>query len=376
MINITPSQFTILIVDDVDTNQLLVESILSTEGYQTLKASSGHEALEQMKLRTPDLILMDVMMPNMDGFETTELIRQEEEWRELPIIFLTALNSSDDIIKGFNSGGADFITKPFNRYELLIRVRYQISLIEAKRTIRRQNEELTQSMNARDRLYSVIAHDLRGPLGSIIMALNYLSSHITDEQVGSDQLKILTNANKTAEETFLLLDNLLKWTKTILGRLNVVYQNIDLSNAILGVINIFAPIAASKRITIENLTPPEMIVRGDADMIKTVLRNLLNNAIKFSYPDSKIRINVVSDALETTFSIADFGKGIALEDQEKLFRPDIQHSTFGTHNEEGSGLGLQLCYEFIQKNQGKIGFTSIPDQGSTFYFSLPKVDTH
>ena len=172
------------------------------------------------------------MMPGMNGYEVAEKLKADPQTQEIPIIFLTALNSTNDIVKGFKTGASDYISKPFNKEELLIRVTHQISLIAAKRLIASQMKELQSTIRGRDRLYSVIAHDLRSPMGSLKMIFNLLMAQLPPEKIGPEIYDMLSMANHTAEETFSLLDNLLKWTKSQNGRLKTVYQEIDMMEVI------------------------------------------------------------------------------------------------------------------------------------------------
>lgn len=289
---INPIDYKILIVDDVMSNVLLLKVLLTNEKYRIATASNGTEALAQVKAEMPDLILLDVMMPDMDGFEVAQHLKKEPETAGIPIIFLTALNSTGDIVKGFQVGANDFISKPFNKEELLIRVRHQISLIEAKRIIIAKTEELRRTIIGRDKLYSVIAHDLRSPMGSIKMVLNMLILNLPGDKIGSEMYELLTLANQTTEDVFSLLDNLLKWTKSQIGKVKVVYQDIDLVEVVEGVIEIFTMVAGLKKIEIKFQAPAELEVSADIDMIKTAIRNLLSNAIKFSNAGSDVLVKV------------------------------------------------------------------------------------
>ncbi len=225
---INPAEYKILVVDDVQSNVLLLKALLGREGFGIVYAMNGTEALEKVKSEHPDLILLDVMMPDMDGFEVAGRLKVEPEQAEIPIIFLTALNDSASVVKGFQLGANDFISKPFRREELLIRVEHQLSLVDARRIILRQTEELRKTIAGRDKLYSVIAHDLRSPMASIKMLCNTIMMSIDPQTVPADVFEMLEMTNKTAEEVFSLLDNLLKWTKSQLGKLSNVPQPIDM----------------------------------------------------------------------------------------------------------------------------------------------------
>ena len=368
---INPSEYKILIVDDVMSNVLLLKVLLTNEKFQIATASNGRQAIDQVEKEKPDLVLLDVMMPDMSGFEVSQQLKANPETSEIPIIFLTALNSTADIVKGFQVGGNDFISKPFNKEELIIRVTHQISLIAAKRIIVAQTEELRKTITGRDKLYSVIAHDLRSPMGSIKMVLNMLILNLPSESIGEEMYELLTMANQTTEDVFSLLDNLLKWTKSQIGKLKVVYQDVDMVEVTEGVIEIFSMVAGLKKIGIRLEAPERLRVYADIDMIKTVIRNLISNAIKFSNEGTEILVIVQEQDDMAVVSVKDSGCGIDEENQKKLLHTDTHFSTFGTNNEEGSGLGLLLCQDFVIKNGGKLWFTSVKGEGSTFSFSIP-----
>lgn len=368
---INPSEYKILIVDDVMSNVLLLKVLLTNEKFAIATASNGRQALEQVEKENPDLVLLDVMMPDMSGFEVAQHLKSNPQTAEIPIIFLTALNSTADIVKGFQVGANDFISKPFNKEELIIRVTHQISLVAAKRLILSKTEELQRTIAGRDKLYSVIAHDLRSPMGSIKMVLNMLILNLPAEKIGIEMYELLTMANQTTEDVFSLLDNLLKWTKSQIGKLNVVYQDVDLVEVTDGVIEIFSMVASLNKIRIHEMKPEKMMVNADIDMLKTVVRNLLSNAIKFSKENSEVLVKMEEVDGMAVVSVQDYGCGISEEGQKKLLHTDTHFSTFGTNNEEGSGLGLLLCKDFVVKNGGKLWFTSKEGEGSIFSFSIP-----
>lgn len=368
---INPSEYKILIVDDVMSNVLLLKVLLTNEKFAIATASNGRQALEQVEKENPDLVLLDVMMPDMSGFEVAQHLKSNPNTADIPIIFLTALNSTADIVKGFQVGANDFISKSFNKEELIIRVTHQISLVAAKRLILSKTEELQRTIAGRDKLYSVIAHDLRSPMGSIKMVLNMLILNLPSEKIGAEMYELLTMANQTTEDVFSLLDNLLKWTKSQIGKLNVVYQDVDLVEVTDGVIEIFSMVASLKKIKIREMKPEKMMVNADIDMLKTVVRNLLSNAIKFSKENSEVLVKMEEVDGMAVVSVQDHGCGISEEGQKKLLHTDTHFSTFGTNNEEGSGLGLLLCKDFVVKNGGKLWFTSKEGEGSIFSFSIP-----
>lgn len=367
---INRGDYKILVVDDVVSNVLLLKILLTNEGFQIITANNGEECIETAKTEKPDLILLDVMMPGISGFDTAVILKKEAETQEIPIIFLTALNNPSELVHGFQVGANDFLTKPFNKEELVMRVMHQVQLVAAKRIIVRQNEELKRTISNRDKMYSVIAHDLRSPMASIRMVLNLVVSAISPDVIGPEMFELLDKANKESEETHDLLDNLLKWTKSQTGRINVVYQDFDINEVIPGVVEIFSMIAFTKKITLEyKPNCDKLVVRADNDMLKTVVRNFLSNAVKFSPENSTIEIITGIEGEFAKISIRDHGVGIAPERLGELFHKG--ETTYGTSGEEGSGLGLQLCADFARKNGGDVSVESVLGEGSTFSVLVP-----
>ena len=367
---INRSDYKILIVDDVVSNVLLLKILLTNEKFQVLTAANGNQCIEQTRMEKPDLILLDVMMPDLSGFDVAVILKKDPETRDIPIIFLTALNSPSDLVKGFQVGANDFLTKPFNKEELVMRVMHQIELVAAKKTIVRQNEELKRTINNRDKMYSVIAHDLRSPMASIRMVLNLVVNVVSKDVVGDEVFGLLDKANRESEEVHDLLDNLLKWTKSQTGRLNVVMQDIDLNDIVPGVVDIFHMIADMKGIKLQYLSEHEhLVVRGDNDMLKTIIRNFLSNAVKFTDEGKSIEVYCCNEGDFARVSVRDHGVGISPERVETIFHNG--ETTYGTGGEEGSGLGLQLCQDFARKIGGDVRVESTLGEGSTFSFTIP-----
>ena len=367
---INRSDHKILVVDDVVSNVLLLKILLTNEKFQVLTANNGTSCIEAAKNHHPDLILLDVMMPDISGFDTAVILKKEKETADIPIIFLTALNSPSDLVHGFQVGANDFLTKPFNKEELVMRVMHQISLVAAKRIIVQQNDELRRTINNRDKMYSVIAHDLRSPMASIRMVLNLVVQTVSPEAIGPEMYYLIDKANKETEETHDLLDNLLKWTKSQTGRLKVAYQDFEVMDVVTGVYGIFTMIAETKNIKLTMEEKAEGLkVHADKDMLNTVVRNFLSNAIKFTPEGSAIEIILSQQDNFAKISVRDHGVGIAPDRIAGLFHKG--ETTYGTNNEEGSGLGLQLCKDFAVKNGGDVDVESVLGEGSTFSVLVP-----
>lgn len=346
---------------------MLVQAILKKEGYTLLTTDRGAKALRIAQERHPNLILLDIMMPEMDGYEVMQHLKSNPETKDIPVIVMSALSDMQSIVKGYQLGATEYVTKPFQREELIKRVAHRYELF----SINRIKHELENTIESRDTLYSVIAHDLRSPLGSLKMMNNAILMMVDKNQVSEEVYEMLRMMNKTSEEVFQLLDNLLKWAKSRLNRQNVNRQQADINDIVSGTAKIFIPVAAQKGVSIalEGLDK-ELMGSTDVDMVKTVVRNLISNAVKFSYAKGVVTISTRTEGDFVIVSVKDSGKGIKKEDQGKLMNQSTHFTSYGTNNEKGSGLGLMLCKDFVELLGGKLWFDSEEGKGTTFYFSL------
>lgn len=298
-------------------------------------------------------------------------MKRNKDTRGISMLFVAAITEQTYIPDCLFYDNVDFISKPFRPKELVIRIQHQLSLIEAKKIIHLQNQKLQKTIESRDKLYSVIAHDLRAPIGTIKMITASLENdrnRMTDPHV----LKSFDMIHETSEEAYNLLENLLRWSRNQNGKTRVYPTTFDLSKAIHQVIVLFNAIAASKELKMNDHSIPGVVVYADEDMIRTVLRNLLSNAIKFSFPGGLIDISLSEMPDMIMVAVKDNGQGIKKELQSKLLKGNEYISTYGTHNEKGSGLGLMLCRDFVKMNKGKFWFSSQENKGTTFYFTVPR----
>jgi len=334
------NQSKILIVDDTINNIQVLGPILKNAGYAIYVAQDGEHALKVLDKVMPNLILLDIMMPVMNGFETCKRIKENQSTKDIPIIFLTAKTELDDIVKGFQLGAIDYITKPFNSVELLIRVKTHIDLKQSKDTIERISHE-------RKELLHVLCHDLINPFHSIIALLDYIKSYedytsfrnqiYSSAQNGLDIIELVRNL-RSVEEKKLTLDkvNLFDAVQSSLMYLNAKFleKNISVTINILDDVYIWAePIS----------------------LMNSVINNLLTNAIKFSYPNSSI--NISSDRKtdkHVILTIQDYGIGIPEIILNKLFDVSQPTSRKGTNGERGTGFGMPLVQKFMHAYNGEI----------------------
>jgi two-component system, sensor histidine kinase and response regulator len=361
----------ILIIDDIASNIQVVANLLKKNNYNISYAQSGKAGIEKANQTNFDLILLDIMMPEMDGFEVCHHIKKNKKTKDIPIIFLTAKTTEDSLKKGFEAGAVDFITKPFKSDELLARVNTHIQLKTVREILSATNIELQNANASKDKLLSIIAHDLRNPF-SVLITFSKLLIDSLDDFSKEDILNYLKTFYHTSKQGYNLLDNLLNWSKSQTGKIEVNTVVINLREIVEENVTLLYSQAQAKKIEMNNHVPENLMAAADLNMVLTVVRNLLSNAIKFTNEGGKIEIHGKSGNNHVEISVEDTGVGISPEDLEKIFRIDIKHSTSGTANERGSGLGLVLCKEFIEKNFGLLKASSEIGKGSRFWFTLPK----
>lgn len=353
----------ILIVDDVPKNIQLVAKFLTQEGYLLYFAQSGETALKQIEEKTFDLILLDVMMPGMDGFEVCRRIKEMENSKDIPVIFLTAKTDDEAIGKGFQLGGVDYLTKPFNPTELLARVKTHLNL-------RQREKELKELNSTKDTLLSVISHDLRTPFFNIVGLGELLLSNY-EEYDDKMKKELISNIVDTSKVTHNLLDNLLNWTRIQTGKIKYRPEYFNLEEVIQETFQLIDSQAKSKDVEYKFDKSEKCKVYADLNMIHAVFRNLLSNAIKFTPRGGNVMVNVTNLGKFAQIEIIDTGVGMPEKKVHTLFSTSEIKSTPGTEQEPGTGFGLVLTYEFVTKNHGEIRVESVEGKGTTFRFTLP-----
>lgn len=372
-VDVNPSDFSIFVVDDVMANVLLMKMVLAKDGYNVIQSTDPTKVVEMARETPPDLFILDIMMPKIDGITLAKMIKEDECLRDIPILFLTAFEDKDTMMRGFEAGASDYLTKPFERDILLARVRSQLKLVASRNVIEEQNENLKEIIYGRDKMYSVIAHDLRSPLGSIKMTLKAVEDILREMNIDESLTELMVESGKQVSELFSLLDNLLKWTKAMTGTLKVVYQTFDVSTIVVGLMDMYRSVAAQKGINLvaDNAATFSALVYADVDMSSTVLRNLLSNAIKFTEAGKNIYIEAREEDGFVVLGVRDEGCGMTEDEMNRLFNKDTHFTKYGTNREEGSGLGLILCKNFADMMGGKLMLTSQVGVGSTFSLYIP-----
>ena len=353
----------ILIVDDEPSARKTIEMLLLREGYSMQFAGNGPEALSKLEHLPPDVILLDVMMPGMDGFEVCRVIKQSSEWQHIPIILVTALDSKRDLARGLDAGADDFLQKPFNSLELRARVRSMLR-------IKRRHDELEAALRLREDLSNMIVHDIRSPLSSILIYCDLLENFVSDV-TGHDYL------DTVREETNRLsafLTDMLMMAKMEDGKLVLVPSEVDINALVQSALEGYRSMARLKGLELVLDTPNEtQLIELDKNLWRRVLDNLLSNAIKFSPTNGRIHVQVSyprnnkaeSGEPQLRIHVIDEGPGIPPEHHQTIF-DKFKIVASGRRDIAQVGLGLAFCKMVVEAHKGRIYVASNQPGGSIF----------
>lgn len=353
----------ILIVDDVAENIKIVAGVLKDEGYNMAFATKGSVALEIARRSPFDIVLLDVMMPEMDGFEVCRQLKEDPRTSEVAVIFNTAKTDVESIIRGFEVGGSDYVTKPFNAAELLARVRTHVDLKIHQRKLQYLNA-------AKDRFISIISNELKGPFVGLGGVLRMLDDEF--EQHSRETLRDYIGLSRKASDQMLgLIDNLLSWATMQSEGLPCHPVSLDVAELVNRSMEDLKSAYQDKGVELEQCLNEPIRVRMDAAMGRVVFRNLLHNAMMFSYPGERVMVSAERHDDLVMVDVIDKGIGMSVEQLENLYRLDRQDKRPGTQGEIGTGMGLILSRELLDSNDGKIEIDSMPGKGTRVRVSLP-----
>ena len=342
----------ILAVDDIPDNLLLVQLALEQEGHQVVLAHDGEAALKQIKQAPPSLILLDVMMPGMDGYEVTRRIRQDKNIPFIPILLVTAREESS-LVEGLDAGADEFVRKPVQIDELQARVR---SMLRLKETI-----------DQRENFVSCLTHDLRTPL----VAANRMLDLIAQQAFGDvtcEQKEAIANIVSSNDNMLEMLNTLLETHHYELGQKILSFIPVDLQQLITEAIVELEPLARDKGLKLQYDGEKDITeIKGDRLELRRVITNLIGNAIKFTDTGS-VRVSLSQNDSEVVVKVEDSGIGISPQEQQTIFQRYHQ----GNHRRSGKGLGLYLCQQIVNAHQGKLTVRSQLGKGTIFTFSIPK----
>ncbi|MFN8240603.1 MAG: hybrid sensor histidine kinase/response regulator [Bacteroidales bacterium] len=353
----------ILIVDDNQNNLELAGKTLKDAGHLVSLAMDADSTLDQIGQQLPDLILLDIMMPVIDGYQLCRMIKQIPEAFRIPVIFLTAKNEVLDLKEGFDAGGVDYIVKPFRRDELVARVKSHLELADARNTI-------LEMVKKRERLYSILAHDIRSPLAAISTTIFSLRSGYFSPS-GEEYNEILEHLDQASRDTLALIDNMLVYTRISNMPDNFIIARNNLNNIILECIELYRETFENKKITIKTGLCETEHALFDENSMHAIFRNILYNSIKFTPEGGTIVISTHVDSGEMLINVTDSGLGIPDDIINRIFIEDSHFTSRGTSNEKGSGLGAYIIKDFIKLNNGKIDVSSSEGRGTTVVVSIP-----
>lgn len=363
----TPTPHTVLVVDDQSVNLRHLTTILHGAGYTVITGSNSKEALEQINTRSPDIVLLDVMMPGMDGFSLCRKLKKDTRFSDIPLIFLTSLSQKEDIIEGFNAGANDYIIKPFNQQELLARVRNHLHLYDTLLENKRLTRLSDDASRSKTEFLASMSHEIRTPLNSIIG----MAEVLTDTSLTNEQRNYVRIFRSAGESLLEIINDILDLSKIEAGQTEVEAIDFHLPSLLDSVVSILSVRAAEQNTQLSIHIQPDVPngLSGDPTRLRQILINLVGNGLKFT-ENGTVGINVTIDSdHKLLFSIKDTGIGIPKEKQKLIFDSFTQADSLTTRKYGGTGLGLTICQKLTTMMDGRIWLESSPGKGSTFFFT-------
>ena len=362
-----PAPPRILVVDDQPANIQVVGSVLGKLGYEITPALDGPTALKRLATHLPDLILLDLLMPDMDGCEVCRRLRQNPDWQDLPVIFLSAADDKDLVVRALEAGGVDYITKPFNQAELVLRVKTQLDLKTARDRLKRLAED-------KDELLGMLAHDLKNHLGGMQMSSQLLHKRI--ERLADPRAAQLShNVLRSGGQLLTFVKEFLANAAADHG-IALTPATQSLSSAAARAVQKYAEAAQRKQLVLDTKLPNEdTAVLADAFALDQVLDNLLSNALKFTPSGGHVLVSVHPGAHQVECRIQDSGPGFTADDRVRMFGRYARLSARPTDGEPSSGLGLSIVLKLVQAMRGELVCESTPGQGAILIVRLPRPTT-
>lgn len=363
----SPEPVDILAIDDNPNNLLVLCGMLKERGYRVRPATSGRFGLEAAESLPPDLILLDVNMPDMDGYEVCQELKRRDVLKQIPVIFLSALGESVDKLRAFESGGFDYITKPFKIEEVAARIDTHVTIRRLRQDLQRRYEELQEAERLREKLIHLIVHDLRNPQAVVVSGLDFVL-HVMRSQQDPTAMELLEAAFRQACLVNRMIDDLLDIARFEGGRMPVKPKLHELAAIVE---EARASVVLHGRSLAVDLAAAPKLAEFDGELVRRVLTNLVGNAAKFTPEGGMIRLAVAEGPDGLRFEVSDNGPGIPPEYHELIFEKFGQVETAQPMKGRSSGLGLTFCRLAVEAQGGKIGVESEAGQGSVFWFSLP-----
>jgi signal transduction histidine kinase len=355
----------IIVVDDNPNNLKLLEGMLRDSGYLVRLFPRGALALDAAQVHPPDLFLLDIMMPEMDGFEVCGQLKADQGLMDIPVIFLSALNETQDKVKAFSVGGIDYISKPFQIEEVRARIETHLELRRQKRLLQENYDRLQKLESLRDNLVHMIVHDMRSPL-TVIHGVHELLMHLEGNNLSEQGAERLRGAMRKTEDLIAMVNSLLDVSKLEAGKVNLNLEYFDAIELIRKIADKSGEETSKHRFSTE-IPDGELSIQADQGLISRVMQNLINNAVKYSSEGAEIRIGIEATDAAVRVYVQDQGPGIPPEFQERIFDKFFQLG----NRRNSTGLGLTFCKLAVEAHGGSIGVNSTDGQGSRFWFILP-----
>ena len=375
----------ILIVDDIPANIQLLSQVLIENGYKVRKLISGQRALKAVELQAPDLILLDIKMPGMDGYEVCRQLKASEATCDIPIIFISALDDVFDKVKGFEAGGADYIIKPFEPIEVLARVSAQLKMQRLQQQLRcanvqlaTQNVQLSQEIQERQQaegnlrmLLHAVSHDLRSPLSGMSLLLR---SRLNDagSNIAIDRRTVEVMVQSCLRQ-LQLIESLTATQQLDVKSASLAMKPLSLPTLVQNILIERLPILNQHRVKVKQLFAADLpLVNADAQQLWRVFGNLIDNAVKYNQSGFILTVEAKKEGERVRCTVADNGAGISPQQCARLFEPYTRG--VGVSLRQGLGLGLYICRQIVEAHGGEIGVDSELGKGARFWLTLPKFE--
>jgi len=364
----------ILLVDDTPDNLRLLSTMLTEQGYEVRSVINGAMALMGVQAEPPDLILLDINMPQMNGYEVCQQLKSGDRTREIPVIFISALEDVLDKVKAFAVGGVDYITKPFHVEEVLARIENQLTICRLQKQLKSQNAQLQQQMlelqelnSLKEEFLHAVSHDLRTPIMGTLLVLKNLQSK-SGETVPISR-SILERMIHSSDRQLNLLNSLLEAHSNEMRGILLCCEPVQLNPMIQDLTADLEPLFTKNQVKLINLIPIDLpFVNGDPLQLRRVFENLLTNALNHNPPGLTLTLRAIVEEEMIYCTVEDNGVGIERSHCDLLFERYVRGSRTRSI---GVGLGLYLCRQIITAHGGQIGVNSTPGTGTTFWLTLP-----
>lgn len=363
----------LLIVDDTPNNLRLLSSMLTEKGYKVRKAVDGKGALKAIEVAKPDLILLDIRMPEMDGYQVCQILKADARTQDIPVIFISALDETVDKVRAFNVGGVDYITKPFQAPEVLARVANHLQIHQLQQQLEAQNTQLQGEIVERQKaeaglkvLLHAVSHDLRNPVTGMLMVFKNLLKRDSFTLTRS----MVERMADSCDRQLNLINSLLETQRSEIWGVLLKCESLSLLALMEQLAADWEPLLSQNQASLEYQFPPSLpLIHGDRQQLWRVFENLFANALKHNPPGLKLTVGVTVEGDVVRCTVGDNGTGMSPRQCETLFQPYTRGDR--EKRKSGLGLGLYLCSQIIHAHGGEIGVDSVQNQGTQFWFTLP-----